>query len=251
MIRNKINGKAYVGQTIQSLEDRLRHHLSPSSGCKAIKSAISKYGIENFEIQELAKVENISELNTMEIKYINELNTIAPNGYNLKSGGSRPTYSEDARKRMSEAQKRNPRKYTKKELKARSIRFSGKGNPNYGKKFSKEHLENMSKSHKGLLAGSKHPMYGKTHSEEARIKISQSKLGKAPWNKGKQADSSAIQKMILAKTKKYIIKENNKIHIILGLRQVSLFTEIPFGTLCGRIPKIGLKRFGKYLIGLN
>jgi len=89
-ILNKINGKAYVGQTVQSLPDRLRHHFSDSSGCRALKSAIRKYGFENFEVQELAKAETLEQLNALEIEFIEKLGTIAPGGYNLKTGGDRP-----------------------------------------------------------------------------------------------------------------------------------------------------------------
>lgn len=36
----------------------------------------------------------------------------------------------------------------------------GKNNPNYGKPFSEERKQNISKSLIGLLSGEKHPMYG-------------------------------------------------------------------------------------------
>jgi hypothetical protein len=35
------------------------------------------------------------------------------------------------------------------------------------------------------FSSQKHPMYGKKHSEETRKKMSESRLGKEPWNKGK------------------------------------------------------------------
>ena len=35
------------------------------------------------------------------------------------------------------------------------------------------------------VSGKNNPMYGKTHSSEARKRISESKIGKTPWNKGK------------------------------------------------------------------
>ena len=68
---------------------------------------------------------------------------------------------------------------------------------NKGRKFPKEFCEKISKSRIGIklsqehkdkislkVAGKLNPMYGKTHSEEARRKISLSRIGKAPWNKG-------------------------------------------------------------------
>lgn len=35
-------------------------------------------------------------------------------------------------------------------------------------------------------SGKNHPMFGKTHTIDARKKISESKVGKSPWNKGKK-----------------------------------------------------------------
>jgi len=54
-----------------------------------------------------------------------------------------------------------------------SQKFSGKGNPFYGKHHSEETKEKISQSRKGKTAGEKHPMYGKKHSEESLKKISE------------------------------------------------------------------------------
>lgn len=74
---------------------------------------------------------------------------------------------------------------------------------NKGRKFPKEFGEKISKSRIGLklsqehkakislkVAGKLNPMYGKTHSEEARRKISLSRIGKVPWNKGLKKEKS-------------------------------------------------------------
>ena len=74
-----------------------------------------------------------------------------------------------------------------------------------GKKyiFSKEHIENISKSKIGrkyskhaiekrietiiknqTFVGHNNPMYGKKHSKESKIKMSEIKKGFVPWNKG-------------------------------------------------------------------
>ena len=48
---NKINGKVYIGQTIQKLSKRISSHKYPSGNkYLPIDSAIRKYGIENFSI---------------------------------------------------------------------------------------------------------------------------------------------------------------------------------------------------------
>lgn len=55
-ITNKINGKVYIGQTIQSVKDRWHRHCGKKSIRSAemsmhIKRAILKYGKENFIIE--------------------------------------------------------------------------------------------------------------------------------------------------------------------------------------------------------
>ena len=49
MLRNKINGKIYIGQTIRSIEERFKEHQKESNGCVAIRNAIQYHGWENFE----------------------------------------------------------------------------------------------------------------------------------------------------------------------------------------------------------
>ena len=48
-IRNKINGKVYIGQT-NNLERRLKEHRFDKRSHKPIHDAIKKYGFENFEV---------------------------------------------------------------------------------------------------------------------------------------------------------------------------------------------------------
>ena len=48
MLKNKINGKIYIGQTIRNVEKRLEEHRKKSR-CIAIYNAIQKHGWENFE----------------------------------------------------------------------------------------------------------------------------------------------------------------------------------------------------------
>lgn len=84
---NQINNKKYVGQSID-LNRRLKEHWNHCGIAhnSAIDLALEKYGHEIFttEILELCKPE---ELNDREAYWIETLNTISPNGYNLTKGG--------------------------------------------------------------------------------------------------------------------------------------------------------------------
>ena len=93
--KNKVNGKCYIGQSI-NLKHRLTSHLNSYKNPKkfryAIYKAIIKYGIDNFDISIIEFVdpntENIkSVLDSLEKKYIEEYNSLIPNGYNMTKGG--------------------------------------------------------------------------------------------------------------------------------------------------------------------
>lgn len=78
---NLINNKIYIGQTMrQNSDDYL------GSGT-IIKRAIKKYGSENFKKEIIQTCESKEELDIQEKFWINELNSIRPNGYNICDGG--------------------------------------------------------------------------------------------------------------------------------------------------------------------
>lgn len=82
IITNLINGKQYVGQTVQTIEERFKGHFYDSKMVMA--KAIKKYGRDNFMVQELAIAYNQEELTFLEGLYISWFNTLRPNGYNIK-----------------------------------------------------------------------------------------------------------------------------------------------------------------------
>ena len=94
------SGKAYMGQTIQKFNDRIRSHQRKGSECTAISRAIQKYGDEmKYEIIE----DNIphKQLDEREIYWIKELNSLSPGGYNLTTGGQfSKEYSQELKDRM-------------------------------------------------------------------------------------------------------------------------------------------------------
>lgn len=105
VITNLANGKQYVGQTSRPLEKRFDGHVKAPAGESAIHDAIAKYGVENFRQEELATAGDQAALDMLEKFFIDKLNTMAPNGYNLKGGGQNggSQYSEESRQKMSSA----------------------------------------------------------------------------------------------------------------------------------------------------
>lgn len=80
------SGKVYVGQTVQKPEQRKNDHLKKSSNCVLLKHALMKYKDE-MKFSVIEEVEN-DKLDEKERFWIEELNCLAPNGYNLSSGGN-------------------------------------------------------------------------------------------------------------------------------------------------------------------
>lgn len=90
-ITNKINNKIYIGQTIQSIENRFNGHCSQPNVHKKmpIAWAIKKYGKENFKIEVIYYAKNKNDLNEKEMYYINFYNSRKKDiGYNISTGGS-------------------------------------------------------------------------------------------------------------------------------------------------------------------
>lgn len=100
-ITNLVNNKMYVGLTTVTLDRRWREHTYRSSSCSAIHRAIKKYGKDNFEIKVIDTAESISELKEKEAYWIAKLNTLAPNGYNLTTGGEHPLWSDASKQKLS------------------------------------------------------------------------------------------------------------------------------------------------------
>ena len=89
LITNLINGKQYVGQTVTTVDRRWNIHLkSAECGMSTVLArAIRKYGADNFKVEELLQCMEPT-LNTAECRFIKDLYTLTPNGYNMTEGGS-------------------------------------------------------------------------------------------------------------------------------------------------------------------
>ena len=83
------SGKSYIGQTTYSLYDRAGLNGRCYQNCSTFYAAIQKYGFENFQVEILDEVPK-ELLETKEAQYIQEYNTLLPNGYNYHERGSGP-----------------------------------------------------------------------------------------------------------------------------------------------------------------
>lgn len=180
---NKINGKIYIGQTINE-KRRLNQHKKSSEN-SLFHRAIKKYGWENFEYKVLFKIHCNNEqdlTNTLNIKEsiaIRFFNSIDSNvGYNLKISGSKGKLNKSVRDKISKSHKGLPgRKHTDEEKKSLSIKRRGVLNPMYGihRPHTEEEKIKMSIALKGKYVGPKNLNFGKKRkplSNEVKNKLS-------------------------------------------------------------------------------
>lgn len=144
---NKTNGKVYIGQTSQTLEERAQHNGRNYKSCTRFYNAIQKYGWESFEPEILEVVYTQEESWEREAYYINLYMSFDEEyGYNMcKNTLEGPC--ESGRKIISE--------------KAKERYSDPTNNPMYGKKHSEESKRKQSE----IKRGKNNPMYG-THWNE-------------------------------------------------------------------------------------
>ena len=71
---NLVNGKVYVGQTVNTLKYRKDQHwreaICPSRKNVHFHNALLKYGIDNFEFEIIDRARDVDELNKKEAYWI-------------------------------------------------------------------------------------------------------------------------------------------------------------------------------------
>ena len=105
-IENLINKKVYIGQTVNSFNERYCGsgegivRVINSQRCNEhLYNSVNKYGVDNFKVSIIEKCKNEDELNEREIYYIGLYDSTDPRkGYNFCEGGN------GGRRRISESQ---------------------------------------------------------------------------------------------------------------------------------------------------
>ena len=159
VIINNLNGMKYVGQTNDPYK-RCHKHLSTArlnnyTYKSYLYPAINKYGEDNFSFK-IVEICELDIVNEREIYWIQYLDTVVPNGYNITPGGN-SLYGEDnpfyGRKHSDKtkekiSQKNSGRIISQEERDMRRVINSGERNPFYGKTHSSETIEKIIKSNR-------------------------------------------------------------------------------------------------------
>ena len=108
---NKTNGKKYIGQTKQSLNQRFRDGEGYKKSSK-FYGAIKKYGWDNFEHILLFDELTLAEANKKEEELIKQYDTTNDsNGYNIAYGGDNHILSKEAIYKMKMSKYKNKDSY--------------------------------------------------------------------------------------------------------------------------------------------
>lgn len=176
-----VSQKGYVGQTTQGIEKRLYRGYRSSV---AMGNAIRKYGDESFQTTILAEADSKEELDTLERAYITLFNTVSPNGYNLKGGGSAGKHHEIARIKMGNGSRdwwAHPENHVYMSTKLKGKQKSAKTRSKMSVAQKKRGNSYMTPEWIAKLSATQKERF---KDPEVRAKAGVANKGRIPWNKG-------------------------------------------------------------------
>ena len=214
--RNKLNGKVYIGQTVQNIGVRKWKHISDANTGKDtyFGRALRKHGLEGFNWEILCPVEALTNLllkeylNIAEQMFIEQYDsTDRKKGYNSTNGGGGIIgfhfhHSAETKEKLKEIAK--GRRYTKETKEKMSKSQTGRhhsvetrekmSKSRMGIRYTAETIEKMSKAKKG----DKHPMFGKQFSDERKRKISEGNKGRPVSSETRKKTSETLKRKHLS-----------------------------------------------------
>ena len=164
-ILNKINGKSYIGSSI-NIKSRFHDHLKNlrrnTHDNIHLQRSWNKHGECNFIFEMIEPVSSVKNLIAREQWWIDN----TENKYNiLKIAGSclGMKLSDETKLKISIS---------------RLGRFKGKDNPFYGRRHEQETIDRMKKKLSIMMSGENNPFYGKKHSKKSKKLLSDKLTGR-------------------------------------------------------------------------
>jgi len=199
LVSNKLNGKQYVGQTINP-ERQIGHG-------RILRKAYKLHGRDNFSYEPICTgITSRTTLNAVERFWIAVADTIVPKGYNIELGGSEgSTWTEERRRKHSLAltgrihtrplgskSGMKGKKFPEEGKRKLSAALKGRPCPTKGIPHSEETKAKMSASQKAYWAANGSPNKGRKHSEETKAKMSAARSKRVYTDEDKMKISQAI-----------------------------------------------------------
>jgi group I intron endonuclease len=201
-ITNKINGKFYIGQTVQPSKRWNQHRRDAANPTMIIHHAIKKYGNEAFEFEIIAECKTWDDANELETLLVTQYNSLVPSGYNVSLGGMNAPKTEAWRQQMRDrwadpeyktnvgqaisqahATQTPEEKIATAKLISETLQGRHLSPQTEFKEGHQPSFETIEKTASKLRGVPRPDLQGIPLTQETRDKISQSKMGSIPWNK--------------------------------------------------------------------
>ena len=189
-ITNIVNGKIYIGQTIEPTKRWYQHRRDSANPTMVIHHAINKYGAENFKFEVIASCKSWEDANETETFLVSQYNSLVENGkgYNVALGGYNAPKSEawkEAFKEWHESLSSEERaEISKKQSEATKKQIETKGHPAQGTKRTPEQIQNL------IQARKDNPV---EYTEEKRKNMSEAHIGLKDSEETKKKKSESIK----------------------------------------------------------
>lgn len=206
-IRNKNNGKFYVGSSAK-IKARLERHkrdlVKGEHHCIYLQRAYDKYGADSFEFITVQLCSTESEAREIEQKYLDSYDGYLYNTSRVAGGGNLISYHPNRDKIINKMKISLNKRYESMTEEERKVIYGSHENGMKGRSHTKESkikigIKQIGNSYaKGVIrtpehraklskiasqrTGEKNHFYGKKHSEETKQKLSEKMKGKLPPN---------------------------------------------------------------------
>jgi group I intron endonuclease len=198
---NTLNNKKYVG-----MHSAINTNNSYLGSGILLKKAIKKYGKEIFKKEILCVCESKEIAHENEKKYIEQYNSIQPNGYNIHPNGGlglNDYHTEESCKKMSEKLKGRPApnkgiKHSKETI-AKMIKAKAKYKGKPGHKHTEEEKRNVGIANSKRIITDvcrekrRKNMLGRKASEATKEKMSKKRIGLNTWSKARKLTDEQIK----------------------------------------------------------
>ncbi len=189
-VTNKINGKIYIGQTVDTTSRWRGHRRDAAEPKVPFHHAIKKHGAHNFNFEVIATCKGFANANELETLLVTQYDSYVSNGrgYNASHGGMNAPKSPEWIQKMKEYHANLPpeerAEISEKQRQATIKQIVEKGHPAQGTRRTPEQSVRLSQARKD------HPV---EYTPEIRQKMSEVHIGKVIPEEQRQKMANSIK----------------------------------------------------------